>query len=71
MQINHPQLIDLLKQAYSAEKAAAFAYQGHAGAVKNKEEKKAIRQIEIDEWGHREEVLKIMQCYNISISKYY
>jgi len=27
MQIQHPQLIDLFKKAYSAEKAAAFAYQ--------------------------------------------
>ena len=66
-----PALIDLLQRAYSAEKAAAFAYQGHAGAVKNIEEKKAIRQIEIDEWNHRTEVLEIMKKYNIPISKYY
>lgn len=71
MQLNHPELTDLLKQAYSAEKAAAFAYQGHAASVKDPEEKKAIRQIEIDEWGHREEVLKIMQQYAIPVSKYY
>lgn len=71
MQIKHPELIDLLKTAYSAEKAAAFAYQGHAGAFKNPEEKKAIRQIELDEWNHREEVLQIMKQYNIPVSKYY
>lgn len=71
MQINHPELVDLLKKAYSAEKAAAFAYQGHAGAVKNPEEKKAIYQIELDEWHHRKEVLHIMQQYNISPSRYY
>ncbi len=71
MKINHPELIKLLKQAYSAERAAAFAYVGHAGAVKNKEEKKAIRQIESDEWGHREEVLKIMQQYEIPVSRFY
>jgi hypothetical protein len=70
-QLQHPALIDLLKKAYSAEKAAAFAYQGHAGAVKNVEEKKAIHQIEIDEWNHRAEVLKIMKQYNIPISKFY
>jgi rubrerythrin len=69
--LNHPELVDLLKRAYSAEKAAAFAYQGHAGAVKNPEEKKAIRQIELDEWNHREEVLMIMKQYNIPISKFY
>ena len=71
MQLNHPELVDLLKTAYSAEKAAAFAYQGHAGAVKKQEEKAAIHQIELDEWNHRQEVLQIMQQYNIPISKYY
>jgi hypothetical protein len=71
MELEHPKLIDLLKKAYSAEKAAAFAYQGHAGAVKNSEEKKAIKQIEDDEWVHRKEVLEIMNQYNIPISKSY
>ncbi|HLY70301.1 MAG TPA: hypothetical protein VKR53_11280 [Puia sp.] len=71
MTLEHAELVDLLQRAYSAEKAAAFAYQGHAGSVKNIVEKKAIRQIEIDEWNHRKEVLAIMQTYNIPISKYY
>lgn len=71
MQINHPELIDLLKKAYSAEKAAAFAYQGHAGSVKDKIQKKEIHQIELDEWNHRKEVLQIMNDFNIPISKWY
>jgi len=71
MKLNHPALVKLLQQAYSAEKAAAFAYIGHARAVKDKEEKKAIKQIEIDEWYHREEVLKIMQQYNIPVSRWF
>lgn len=71
MKLQHSELVDLLKKAYSAEKAAAFAYQGHAAAVKNPDEKKAIRQIEIDEWNHRTEVLEIMKQYDISISKFY
>ncbi len=71
MKLDHPQLVDLLKQAYSAEKAAAFAYIGHAASVKDAEAKKAIRQIEIDEWNHRQEVLEIMQKYDVPISKYY
>lgn len=71
MTLNHKELVDLLKRAYSAEKAAAFAYQGHAGSVKDPVEKAAIRQIEIDEWNHRKEVLSIMQCYGIPVSKYY
>jgi len=66
-----PVLADLLRQAYSAEKAAAFAYQGHAGSVKNDAEKAAIHQIEIDEWNHRQEVLAIMGLYGIKPSCWY
>lgn len=71
MKIQHKKLVDLLQKAYSAEKAASFAYQGHAGSVKDVEEKKAIRQIEIDEWNHRKEVLEIMKKYDIPVSTYY
>ena len=71
MQLQHPELIDLLKKAYSAEKAAAFAYQGHAASVKDPIEKAAIRQIELDEWSHRKEVLQLMDQYGIQPSKYY
>jgi len=69
--IKHKALIDLLQMAYSAEKAAAFAYQGHAGSVKDLVEKQAIHQIEVDEWNHRKVVLEIMNHYNISISAWY
>jgi hypothetical protein len=71
IKIHHKKLIDLLQRAYSAEKAAAFAYQGHAGSVKDKVDKSLIGQIELDEWHHRKEVLEIMREYNIPISKYY
>lgn len=71
MTLKHEALVDLLQKAYSAEKAAAFAYQGHAGSVKDTQEKIAIRQIELDEWNHRKEVLEIMQRYNIPVSKAY
>lgn len=67
----HKELVDLLQKAYSAEKAAAFAYIGHAGSVKNPREKKEIEQIEIDEWNHRKTVLEIMNLYEIPISKWY
>ena len=40
IKLHHPALIKSLQRAYSAEKAAAFAYQGHAGSVKNCEQKK-------------------------------
>jgi len=71
MLLNDKVLINLLKQAYSAEKAAAFAYQGHAGSVKSIEEKKAIKQIETDEWNHRAAVLKLMNQYQVPVSKWY
>jgi hypothetical protein len=71
MKLQHPALVDLIRQAYSAEKAAAFAYQGHAGSVKDSSEKLAIRQIEIDEWNHRSEVLAMMKQYDIPPSRYY
>lgn len=70
MTLQHKALVESLKKAYSAEKAACFAYQGHAGSVKDKDEKVAIRQIEMDEWNHRREVLEIMNKYGISPSKY-
>src|ERR1700744_1209009 len=69
--LNDATLEKLLKQAYSAEKAAAFAYQGHAGSVRDRREKGAIRRIEIDEWNHREEVLKLMNIYQVPVSKWY
>jgi rubrerythrin len=65
VKLNHKELVDLLQRAYSAEKAAAFAYQGHAGSVKDPVQKKAIRQIELDEWNHRSEVLQIMNRFKM------
>ena len=71
MKLNHPALVKSLRKAYSAEKAASFAYIGHAGSLKDLEEKAVVQQIEQDEWDHRASVLKIMQQYEISVSKYY
>lgn len=71
MTLQHPALVDLLQRAYSAERAAAFAYIGHAGSVRNPLHKLAIRQIELDEWVHRRTVHAIMQQYNIPVSRYY
>ncbi len=71
MKLNHPELIDLLQKAYSAEKAASFAYQGHAASVKDAVEKQQINQIEQDEWFHRKEVLQIMTDFAVPVSKWY
>jgi rubrerythrin len=46
-------LIALLQLAYSGERAAAFAYQGHAASVKEAEERAHIRKIEDEELRHR------------------
>jgi|SRR5215813_6313510 len=53
MQALEPQLIDLLKMAYSAELAAAYAYRGHWKSVKDADERARIRKIEDEEWHHR------------------
>ena len=71
MKLDHPALVELLQRAYSAEKAAAFAYIGHAGSLKNPEAKIAVKQIEDDEWGHRENVLVILRQYDIPVLQWY
>jgi hypothetical protein len=71
MKLNHPALVDSLRKAYSAEKAASLAYIGHAGSLKNPQERAAVQQIEKDEWVHRGHVLKIMERYEIPVSRYY
>lgn len=43
----------LLKLAYSAERAAAYAYRGHWQSVSNPEEKRRIQEIENEELHHR------------------
>ncbi len=71
MKLQHPKLVDLLQRAYSAEKAAAYAYIGHAHSLKSEAEKAPIRQIEEDEWHHRACVLELMHLYDVPISKWY
>jgi len=67
----HRRLVKLLKLAHSAERAAAFAYVGHAASVKDADERIDIAQIEQDEWGHRQSVLEIMAVYDIKVSRWY
>ncbi|MGF1582091.1 MAG: hypothetical protein ACFCD0_22420 [Gemmataceae bacterium] len=71
MKLEHTELVDLLRLAYSAEKAAAFAYIGHAGSLKKKPEAKRVNEIEQDEWNHRDQVKRIMDEYGIEPSRYY
>jgi hypothetical protein len=53
-------LIRLLQNAYSGEKAAAYAYRGHAESVSIAIERDEIRKIEQEEWEHRDCLLKML-----------
>jgi rubrerythrin len=54
-------LIRILQNAYSGEQAAAFAYRGHWKSLKDSKEKDRIREIEDEEWIHREAVGKWLE----------
>src|SRR5688572_18396666 len=54
-------LIALLQLAYSAERAAAYAYRGHWHSVASPDERDQIRKIEAEEWHHRELVGEMLQ----------
>jgi len=69
--LDHPQLVDLIRRAYSAERAASFAYIGHAGSLTNPEEVAVVEEIEDDEWEHRRNLLALMEQYGIAPSRYY
>jgi hypothetical protein len=62
-------LVESLQRAYSAERAASFAYIGRAGSLRDPVAKAAVKQIEQDEWDHRRHVLEIMQQYDIPVSR--
>ncbi len=51
---NCQRLVALLRLAYSAERAAAYAYRGHWHSVSNADERAHIQQIENEEWHHRQ-----------------
>lgn len=70
MRFDHIKLIRSLQLAYSAERAASFAYIGHARSLKDADEIEKIQEIERDEWSHRAEVLKIMNHYEIPVSTF-
>jgi rubrerythrin len=57
-------LIALLQLAYSAEQAAAYAYRGHWRSVSDADERVRIKQIEDEEWHHRELVGQMLTSLN-------
>jgi len=54
-------LIALLQLAYSAERAAAYAYRGHWHSVVDSDERHRIKQIEDEEWHHRKLVGEMLK----------
>ena len=49
-------LIRILQNAHAGEVAAAYAYRGHWKSLNESPEKIRIREIEVEEWDHRERV---------------
>jgi demethoxyubiquinone hydroxylase (CLK1/Coq7/Cat5 family) len=49
-------LIRILQSAYSGELAAGFAYRGHWKSLKASPERERIKEIEAEEWHHRDRV---------------
>ncbi|MCC5021440.1 MAG: ferritin-like domain-containing protein [Candidatus Synoicihabitans palmerolidicus] len=71
MKLEHPNLVKSLRKAYSAEKAAAYAYIGHAKSLGDPVKRAAVRRIERDEWDHRWQVGEILRRYDIPVSTTY
>jgi hypothetical protein len=66
-----PRLVQLLQLAYSAELAATFAYQGHAGSLRDPEQVAEVQRIENEERHHRSCVCAIMDDIGVSPSSWY
>jgi demethoxyubiquinone hydroxylase (CLK1/Coq7/Cat5 family) len=57
-------LIALLQLAYSGELAAAYAYRGHWHSLTDIDERTRIREIENEEWHHRQLVGEMLRSLN-------
>jgi rubrerythrin len=62
--VNSQKLVEILQLAYSGELAAAYAYRGHWKSVTNKDERVHIKQIEDEEWHHRQLVGEMLRSLN-------
>ncbi|MBA3937905.1 MAG: demethoxyubiquinone hydroxylase family protein [Planctomycetes bacterium] len=63
-------LDDLLRLAHSAERAAAFAYQGHAASVRDPAERAHIARIEREEWAHRASIARMLTRRGLAPSRW-
>jgi rubrerythrin len=64
VEIARKKLIHLLQNAHAGERAAAIAYSGNCRILKIDEEIATIKQIEADEWRHRDELREILRKLN-------
>jgi demethoxyubiquinone hydroxylase (CLK1/Coq7/Cat5 family) len=62
-------LTTILRLAYSGERAAAYAYRGHWNSVVDEDERVRIKQIEDEEWHHRELVGEMLRSLNAHPSR--
>jgi len=53
-------LIELLRLAFSGELAAAHAYRGHARSLRDPGLRRRVKEIEAEEWHHREHVGRML-----------
>jgi hypothetical protein len=58
--MSRTELIKLLQNAHAGERAAAYAYQGHAKSVSNAFERAKILEIEREEWDHRAQLAQML-----------
>src|SRR4028119_1318722 len=56
----------VVQGAYAGELAAAYAYRGHWKSLGAGAERERIRQIEDEEWVHREKVRSIMTALSVA-----
>jgi rubrerythrin len=63
-------LIRILQLAYSGERAAGYAYRGHWRSCSEPSERERIRQIEDEEWHHRELVGGLLRELGARPSRY-
>jgi len=62
------ELRQLVRLAYSAERAAAFAYHGHARSLGGQPAGREVARIAAEEWQHRAHLVRIMQRLGLAAS---
>ena len=68
--MSHDALAALVRLAYSAERAACYAYASHAASVSDPQRKAAIKRIEHEEWEHRDQLGRLMTTLQIRPSRW-